>query len=157
MQLHSLHNIMVTLSQTLKSISHSGPLCPLAETMLSLFAPNKQPVIISLAIKLNHIPGKGNVAVFFFFKWERRMHFWKSKHTITTGDMTITPLWQGKLMFCLMKTVIISHSPVTSILFTWNLNICLQIVLVTRNSDVLICLQVSFPFQYPQGGNFDLL
>lgn len=39
----------------------------LAETVLSLFAPNKQPVIISLAIKLNHIPGKGNVAVLCFF------------------------------------------------------------------------------------------
>lgn len=67
MQLRSLHNIMVTLHQVLKSISHSGPLCPLAETVLSLFAPNKQPVIISLAIKLNHIPGKGNVAVLFLF------------------------------------------------------------------------------------------
>lgn len=39
----------------------------LAETVLSLFAPNKQPVIISLAIKLSHIPGKGNVAVLVFF------------------------------------------------------------------------------------------
>lgn len=67
MQLRSLHNIMVTPHQILKSISHSGPLCPLAETVLSLFAPNKQPVIISLAVKLNHIPGKGNVAVLFLF------------------------------------------------------------------------------------------
>ena len=67
MQLHSLHNIMVTHNQILKSISHSEPLCPLAETVVSLFAPNKQLVIISLAIKLNHIPGKGNVAVVLFF------------------------------------------------------------------------------------------
>lgn len=51
----------------LNSVSHSGPLCPLAETVLSLFAPEKELVIISLAIKLNHIPGKGNVAAFFFF------------------------------------------------------------------------------------------
>lgn len=58
---------MVAHNQILKSISHSEPLCPLAETVLSLFAPNKQLVIISLAIKLNHIPGKGNVAAFFFF------------------------------------------------------------------------------------------
>lgn len=58
--------------------------------------------------------------------------FLKIKRIITTGDMTITPLGQGKLMFCLMKTVIISHGPVTSVLFTGNLNICLQIVLVTR-------------------------
>lgn len=67
MQHRSLHNIVVTLYQILKSTSHSGPLCPLAETMLSLFAPNKQLVIISLAIKLNHIPGKENVAVLFCF------------------------------------------------------------------------------------------
>ena len=75
MQLHSLHNIMVTHNQILKS--HSEPLCPLGETVVSLFVPNKQPVIISLAIKLNHIPGKGNVAGFFFFflNGERRMHF----------------------------------------------------------------------------------
>lgn len=65
-QLHSLHNIMAAHNQVLNSISHSGPLCPLAETVLSLFAPNKQLVIISLAIRLNHIPGKGNVAAFFF-------------------------------------------------------------------------------------------
>lgn len=67
MQPHLLHNIVATLYQMLKSTSHSGSLCPLAETVLSLFAPNKQLVIISLAIKLNHIPGKGNVAVLFCF------------------------------------------------------------------------------------------
>lgn len=36
---------------------------------------NKQLVIISLSMKLNHIPGKGNIVAFFFFKWEKRMHF----------------------------------------------------------------------------------
>lgn len=156
MQLHSLHNIMVTHNQILKSISHSEPLCPLAETVVSLFAPNKQLVIISLAIKLNHIPGKGNVAVVFFFffplKWERRVHFWKSRHTITTVNMTITPLWQEKFMFCLIKTVLISQSPVTSTLVIWNLNICVQIVLVTRSSYVRICLWwCLFPPGTPQG------
>lgn len=59
----------------LNSVSHSGPLCPLAETVLSLFAPEKELVIISLAIKLNHIPGKGNVAAFFFFFNERECIF----------------------------------------------------------------------------------
>lgn len=112
---------MVAHTQTLKSISHPGPLCPLAETACSLFAPNKRLVIISLAIKLNHIPEKGNVAIpFFFFQWERRMHFWKSKHTITTGNMTIAALWQETFMFCLTKTVTISQSPVTSIPLTQN-------------------------------------
>lgn len=76
------------------------------------------------------------------------MHFWKSEHTITTGDMTIAPLWQEKLMFCLIKTVIISHSPVTSVLLIWNLNICLQIVLVTWNGCDLPTV-LAFPSQQP--------
>ena len=33
----------------------------------SFVCANKQLVIISLAMKLNHIPGKGNVVAFFFF------------------------------------------------------------------------------------------
>ena len=113
---------------------------------------NKQRVIISLAIKLNHIPGKGNVAVFFFFKRERRMHFWKSRHKVTTGNVTITPLWQEKFMFCWIKTVLISQSPVASTLLIWSLNICVQIVLVTWSSYVRICLWwCLFPSSTPQG------
>lgn len=80
------------------------------------------------------------------------MHFWKSRHTITTVNMTITPLWQEKFMFCLIKTVLISQSPVTSTLVIWNLNICVQIVLVTWSSYVLICLWwCLFPPGTPQG------
>lgn len=43
-------------------IPHPGPLCPLAETVPSLFAPSQKLVVVSLAIKLNRIPGKENAA-----------------------------------------------------------------------------------------------
>lgn len=63
-----------------------------------------------------------------------------------------TPLWQEKFMFCLIKTVLISQSPVASTLLIWSLNICVQIVLVTWSSYVWICLWwCLFPPSTPQG------
>lgn len=79
---------MVTLHQVLTSTSRSGPL---AETVLSLFAPTKGLVIISLAVKLNHIPGKENGTCWFFLMGEETA-FLKIQTYNYYRDMPITPL-----------------------------------------------------------------